>query len=318
MTESKWVGVDVSKSHLDVFASGKHRRFRIQDELEACVTWVVSTKPEGVVVEATGGYEQQLVVPLQARKQEVSVVNPSRVRAFAKSAGRLAKTDKLDAKLLADFGAAMKPRPSPPVSAPLRELRDVLTLRQQLTELCKMTKQYREHTNHGEMLSKLEALTAHLTKEIDELERLASKVIAESAPLAAKSKRLQTMPGIGPIISAILLAFMPELGTLDRGKISALAGLAPMNRDSGSKIGHAHICGGRPLVRMMLFLAAISNQRHRSSPYKDSFRAHRERGKAAKTAAVATARRILCGLNAMLKTETDFSPDKAKSLQSAA
>jgi transposase len=318
MTNSNWVGVDVSKSHLDVFASGKHRRFRVSDQVEEAVAWIAQTKPEGIVVEATGGYEQQIVVPLQKAKQPVSVVNPARARDFAKSAGRLAKTDKLDAKLLSDFGGAMKPRPSAKVPEALLRLRSVVTLRQQLTDLRKTAKQYVEHTSDEEMRTKLAALIEHLKKEIDTLEATASKVIAESAPLAAKSKRMQTMPGIGPVISAVLLVHLPELGELRRAQVCALAGLAPMNRDSGSKIGRAHICGGRSIVRTMLFLAAVSNQRHRSSPYKDSFRAHRERGKPAKTAAVATARRILCGLNAMLKSETDFSADKAKSFSIAA
>ncbi|MGH7330953.1 MAG: IS110 family transposase, partial [Polyangiaceae bacterium] len=281
MAKSAWMGIDVSKTHLDIFFEGTHKRFRVSDEVDACVTWVAKAEPKGVVVEATGGYEQRIVLPLQVAKQAVSVVNPCWVRDFAKSRGRLAKTDKLDAKLLAEYGEKMQPRETAPVTKSSARLRSIVTLRHQIADLRMTAKQYAEHGS-TKMAARIQKIVSYLQKQVRELDAMAEKEIAKDEELAARSTRMQTVPGIGPVIAAGLLVYMPELGSLTRAQTAALAGLAPMNCESGAHRGQAHIRGGRPDVRRLLFLAAIVNCRCKSSPFKDSFRALRARGKANK------------------------------------
>lgn len=312
MAKSAWMGIDVSKTHVDIFFEGTHKRFRVSDAIDDCVAWVQKAAPRGVVVEATGGYEQHLVQRLQRAKQAVSVVNPCWVRDFAKSRGRLAKTDKLDAKLLAEYGERMQPRRTPAVTKSSARLRSIVTLRHQIADLRMTAKQYAEHGSTN-LAARIQKIVRYLQKQVNELDALAEKEIAKDEALTTRSKRMQSVPGIGPVIAAGLLVYMPELGTLTRAQTAALAGLAPMNCESGAHRGQAHIRGGRADVRRLLFLAAIVNCRCKASPFKQSFQALRARGKAAKTAAIATARRIVIAVNAMLKTSTDFSTERALS-----
>jgi len=307
ISASQWVGIDVSKAHFDVCIGREHRRFRVKDQFEEAVTWVSSSKPLGVVLEATGGYERRIAEALQ-EKHPVAVVNPRCVRDFAKSRGRLAKTDALDARVLADFGASNQPRPTRILSAVEVRLRAFVTRRDQVADLRQVAKQHLEHTSDAGMLKRAEKLVASLEKEVRALDALVAKTLREDETLRARAKRLQTAPGVGPVIAAGLIVHMPELGSLTKGQVAALAGLAPMNCDSGAMRGQRRIRGGRSRVRSLLFIAATVNQRCRQSPFKDRFHALTARAKPPKLARIAVARKILLTLNSMLKQGTDYSP----------
>jgi transposase len=305
MESESWVGIDVSKSHFDVCIGREHRRFRTKDEFEAAVAWVDEARPAGVVVEATGGYEIELTKALQS-KHRVAVVNPRQVRDFARSRGRLAKTDRLDARLLAEFGSVNKPRATRVLSEVERRLRAVVSRRDQVSDLRQVARQHLEHTTDPTMLKRAKKVVAVLDKEVRMLDALVAKTLGESEELAARAKRLQTAPGIGPVIAAVLIVHMPELGSLTRGQAAALAGVAPMNQDSGTMRGQRHIQGGRRRVRQMLFIAATVNQRYRDSRFKDRFCALVARAKPKKLARIAVVRKLLLTLNAMLKQGKDY------------
>ena len=301
-----WVGIDVSKTHLDVFAGGRHRRFRIADEFDDAVSWVNESKPQGVVLEATGGYEQRIAKALEA-SHRVAVVNPLHVRNFAKSRGRLAKTDKFDARLLAEFGAVNQPRATRSLSDVEVRLRAAVQRRDQVADLRQLAKQHVEHTDDPTMLRLAKELVATLHEEVRKLDAVVANIINEDAALKARAKRMRTVPGIGAIIAAALLVYLPELGTISKGQIAALAGLAPMNCDSGMMRGQRHIRGGRFRVRKSLFIAATVNQRCKISRFKDQFLALTARAKPPKVARIAVARKILVALNSMLKNGTDYA-----------
>jgi len=309
--EATWAGIDIGKTHIDVFA-GKHRRFRVKDQLADAVSWLSSKQPKGIVVEATGGYEMVVVFALQQAKLSVSVINPAYARSFAQSRGRLAKTDKLDAKLLADFGVANTPRETAKVSAPALRLRAIVSRRNQVAELRRIAKQQLEHTTDEEMLTSAKALVADLEKKVRELDKLATAAANADETLRVKAQRLQTAPGIGAINSLTLLVHLPELGTLNREQIAALAGLAPMNCDSGAMRGERHIRGGRTIVRKALFLASVVNSTCKKSVFKDRYNALRAKGKPVKVARIAVARSLVVTLNAMMATSTDFDETRRR------
>lgn len=306
MSQKHWAGIDVSKTHVDVSVCGAHRRFRARDEISNAVSWLARFELEGVVLEATGGYERAIALALQKAGQCVCIVNPHQVRLFARSRGRLAKTDKLDAQVLAEFGAANAPRVTPIVTQSQERLRSIISRRDQVAELRKMAKQHLEHTTDTTMRQRAEKLLTKLSREVAQLDAIAAKLVSEDPELTKKSERLQTMPGVGPVIAAGLLVHLSELGSLTKAQIAALAGLAPMNCDSGAMRGQRHIQGGRENARRLLYLAAIVNRRCKVSPYKDKFAQLRERGKPVKVAVVAIARCILVALNSMMKNDTDF------------
>ena len=308
MEKKHWAGIDVSKTHLDVSVAETHRRFRARDEISKAVSWLTSFELEGVVLEATGGYERAIALALQKAGQRVCIVNPHQVRLFARSRGRLAKTDKLDAQILAEFGAANRPRVTPEVTAAQQRLRNIISRRDQVAELRKMAKQHLEHTTDRTMRERAEKILSKLTREVAQLDAMAAKLVSEDEELTKKTKRLQTMPGVGPVIAAALLVHLAELGSLTKTQIAALVGLAPMNCDSGAMRGQRHIQGGREHARRLLYLAAIVNRRCKVSPYKDKFAQLRERGKPVKVAVVAVARHILVALNSMVKNAKDFEP----------
>ncbi len=300
-----WVGIDVSKTHLDVCIGAEHRRFRVKDQFSEAVAWVDCAAPEGVVLEATGGYERPIAEALESRHR-VAVVNPRCVRDFAKSRGRLAKTDRLDARLLAEFGSVNRPRSTPIRSDVQKRLSAAVARRDQVADLRQIAKNQLEHVIDPEMRARAKRVVAELDKEVASLDGVVARVLGEDEALRARARRLQTAPGVGPVIAAGLLVHLPELGALTKGQAAALAGLAPMNCDSGAMRGQRHIRGGRARARRLLFIAATVNQRCRVSPFKDRFATLVARAKPPKVARIAVARKLLLTLNAMLKNSTDY------------
>jgi transposase len=253
------------------------------------------------VLEASGGYEREVVAWLQTHAIAVSVVNPGWVRNFARSQGRLAKTDRIDARLLVDFASANAPRLSAPVSPAQQKLTDLVRARQQLVTVRTLLQNQLEHTRERLARRSQEELAALTKTRILRLEKAIAQLIAETPQLAAKVQKLTAVPGVGPITAALLLAELPEIGTLSKAEAPALAGLAPRNHDSGAFRGPRHIAGGRPAVRTGLWMPTLVATQH-NPILKAFYQRLRAKGKPAKVALIATARKLLIYLNSLLKT----------------
>ena len=271
--------------------------------------------PVQVICEATGGYERPVVAALRAADLPVSVLHPTRVRQLARGLGYVAKTDPLDAAMLARVGALLAPAPTPAPPAGVSVLAALVTRRDQLAELLRREKQHRETTTEKVLLRDLTQSLAALQKRLEKIEALIEKHLHTQPGLAAKAARLQEAPGVGfgspvhrpplvPSASSVgavtLLAFLPELGQGRAARLSSLAGLAPRAHDSGAFHGPRHIHGGRPKVRRILYLCALSAARHH--PALQTFHTRlRTAGKAPKVALIAVARKLLTHLHAALK-----------------
>ncbi|MEP6821492.1 MAG: IS110 family transposase [Chthoniobacterales bacterium] len=303
MKEKKvYVGIDVAKAFLDVahgtqewrVANDPVGRRALSKHLQR------SAAPLQVICEASGGYERELVQALQGAGLKVSVVQATRVRQYARATGQWAKTDRIDARLLRDFGAALQPSPTPPLAPEQSQLRELENQRRHLGQLL------RAHQNHSARQSAAtlrrlsQSLQRTLQKQIAQIERLIAQLITEVPQLQVKAQQLTQVAGVGPRTAALLLAEMPELGTLNRGQAAALAGLAPFNRDSGRTHGKRAIFGGRRAVRTGLYMAALVATRHNPilAPF---YRRLRAAGKPPKLALTAVMRKLLLALNSSLK-----------------
>jgi transposase len=305
LTPSVYLGADVSKPTIDlgcphfaVPASIPNTPAGFKALLKVLGK---SPGPIHVVCEATGPYHKAFVAALHAADVVVSVVNPRLPRDFARSCGQLAKTDKIDALMLADYGRTMRPASTPQPDAQMTLLDDLVTRRAQLVEDRAREKNRLQQTTCVEVLASLKLHVRHLDGQIEKLlERIAE--VVESAPdLCAKVARLVEVQGVGVLTASALLAALPELGTLSKNEVSALAGLAPFNRDSGAYRGTRSIRGGRRDVRMALYMAAFSASR-RNPILKAVYQRLRAAGKAHKVALVAVMRKLLIHLNSILKS----------------
>lgn len=307
--ESVYVGVDVSKDTLDVGRQGSSRTTRYayaEAGLAQLVEQVQAWRPSLIVLEASGGYERRLVAVLAAAKLPYAVVNPRQVRDFAKSKGILAKTDRLDARILADFGASHRPAPQTLPDAVTAELEALVTRRRQRVEML-TAERNRRHVAPSRLQVSLDAHIEWLRSQLDALDDDIQHLIDEDATLHEPADRLRTAPGVGPVVAATLLASVPELGRLSRKKIAALVGVAPFNHDSGKHRGERHIWGGRATVRGVLYMGALVAVRFNPS-LKDFYQRLLKAGKDKKVALVAAMRKLLTILNAMLRTKTNWKP----------
>jgi transposase len=298
-----YVGIDVAKGRLDVATSQLNAVFaRDPAGLDRLVQWLHQLGcAVHVVLEASGGYEREVVAWLQARDFAVSVVNAGWVRTFARSQGRLAKTDRIDARVLVDFAAANAPRLCAPVSAQQQQLTDLVRARQQLVAVRTLLQNQLEHTRESLARRSQEELVELTDTRIRRLEKAGAQLIAKTPALAAKLQKLTAGRGIGPTTAALLLAELPELGTLNKAEAAALAGLAPRNHDSGAFRGQRHIAGGRPAVRTGLWMPTLVATQH-NPILKAFYQRLRAKGKPAKVALTATARKLIVYLNGLLKS----------------
>jgi transposase len=298
-----YVGIDVAKARLDVATSRASAVFtRDPVGLDRLVTWLRELGPGAhVVLEASGGYERAVVACLLAHDFAVSVVNAGWVRNFARSQGRLAKTDRIDARLLVDFAAANAPRLTAPVSPAQQKLTDLVRARQQLVAVRTLLQNQLEHTREPLARRSQQELVELTDTRIRRLEKALAQLIAETPLLAAKVQKLTAVRGIGPTTAALPLAELPELGSLNKAEAAALAGLAPHNHDSGTFRGQRHIAGGRPAVRTGLWMPTLVATQH-NPILKAFYQRLRAKGKPAKVALIATARKLLIHLNCLLKT----------------
>jgi transposase len=258
------VGIDVGKEKLDVGINGEKRVREWANDKAGRVAvreWVAERAPELVVIEASGGYEAAIVSELVEHGQAVAVVNPTRVRAFARAEGLLAKTDKIDARLIARFGATMKPKAQAMRNQSQLEINQRVTRRRQLVLMLTAEKN-RLQTAAPAMQEHISQHIAWLQTDIAALEEQISQAIATDPLWTETAKRVESVPGIGPVTAATLLADLPELGQLNRQQIAALVGVAPFNHDSGKRRGKRRIFGGRTSVRSVLYMATLSAIRH--------------------------------------------------------
>jgi len=303
------IGIDVGKEELDVGVAGeKQVRVWANDEAGRAELsdWVVKQAASLVVVEASGGYEAALVSELVDRNQAVALVNPSRVRAFARAEGILAKTDKIDARVIARFGAIMKPQARVRRDEAQVALNEQVTRRRQLVLMLTAEKNRRD-TASPAMRAHIASHMAWLQAEIEALEEQISQAIKSNPAWAETAKQVESVPGVGFITAATLVADLPELGQLNRQKIAALVGVAPFNRDSGKHRGKRRIFGGRTSVRSVLFMATLSAIRH-NPVIKEFYQRLLAKGKLKKVALTACMRKLLVILNTMVKNGQVWNP----------
>ena len=297
MNQSIYLGVDVAKSHLDF----DEPVGRIANT-PAAIAAVLSQLPAGthLVCESTGGYEAALLAEALAAARPVSVVPPQRVRHHARSMGRLAKTDRIDAALLSDYGRKHRPPAHRALEPERQRLRHLLRARTQLLELQQLETNWQEHATGLPQLRRQAGQRAKLlARQLAELEQAIRTLVAASAALAP-IQRLQQVQGVGEITAWTAWAEMPELGQLEAGQPAALAGLAPHPHDSGQKRGHRQIQQGRPQLRRVLYMAAVSASQH-NPVLKHLYQRLIARGKPPKLALVAVARRLIELLNTLIK-----------------
>jgi transposase len=296
-------GVDVGRDFLDVGVAPSGRVFRTANGPKGVQAVVERLRREGVgrvVLESIGGYGAHLVRALADAGFEVGVIDPKRIRALRIAEGKRAKTDRLDAGLIARFALIMQDAARPVPDAKAFEIKALSTRRRQLVEMAAMEKVRLKQTLDEAVAMSCRQLIVLLSKERARVEALLQAELQASAQRVEQARLLQTIPGVGPAVSMTLLADLPELGALDRKAVASLAGLAPHPNQSGTRTGQAHIGGGRPCVRAALYMAAVSAVRS-DNGFKREYQAMRRAGKPAKVALVAIARRIVVAANGMLK-----------------
>ena len=304
-----YVGIDVSGAHLDmaVLPGGEEQRF-INDPqgIKTLTNRLAGVGSVLVVLEATGGMEVPVVGELAAVGVEVVVVNPRQVRDFARATGKLAKTDALDAQVLARFGEAVKPPVRALPDATLRELRGLTTRRHQLMGML-TAERNRLHTASPKVTPRIKDHILWLKRQIKDLDKDLSDSIRESPLWRTKENLLRSTPGVGPVVSSILLAQLPELGELNRYQIAALVGVAPLNRDSGTLRGKRKVWGGRAPVRAALYMAALVATHH-NPVIKAFYQRLLQAGKPKKVALTACMRKLLTILNVMVRDQRPWRP----------
>ncbi len=302
-----FIGIDISKEHCDlaVIPGGTQKRFTNDEEgHEAILAFVLPLNPSRIVIEASGGYEMGAVRTLADGKLPVVAVNPRQVRDFAKATGRLAKTDTIDAGVLAQFAKAIEPEIRPLPEKDAEVLRALVARRRQLIQMLTMEKNRLEKAPAAGS-EDIRNHIYYLTEALKKIDKDISRTIRKSPLWKEKETILMSMPGVGPVISCNLIAALPELGTLNRKAIAALVGLAPFNRDSGRYRGTRTIWGGRSHVRAILYMGTISAIKF--NPAIGAFYKRLvEAGKAKKVAITACMRKLLTILNTMMKNKTTW------------
>ena len=301
-----YIGIDVSKARLDVAELGGQvwQVDNTSDGITHLVQQMVELQPELIVVEATGGYQRSAVDALFHAGLCVAVVNPARVRQFARACGLLAKTDKLDAFVLAEFGQRVQPKRYEGKSEAEKQLSALLVRRKQVEEMLK-AEQNRLRTISPSLRGSVERMIAVLKEEKKHLDEQIRELMNEHKAWQEQTEILGSAPGVGPVTTATLLADLPELGQLDRKKIAALVGVAPMNYDSGKKRGYRKTKGGRTDVRSVLYMSTLVATRH-NPLIQARYQQLLKRGKLKKVALTACMRKFLTILNAMVRDQQPF------------
>jgi transposase len=302
MTSEKYVGVDVSKRWLDVQVHEEGKGWRVGNDPEGFAAMIAKMKqigPTMIVFEATGGYESRCVKALGEASLAVAVVNPTRVRRFAEAMGILAKTDKIDAKVIAHYASVAKPL-AKSRQTPLEERLAACVERRRQLLLTLVAEKNRLSTSPDCILSDIEEHIAWLNERVANLDLEIQSCIAEKEEWQERAKIIDSVPGVGPVTASTLVAEMPELGKLNRQEIAALGGVAPFNKDSGPKRGKRKISGGRAGIRRTLYMATLSAVKCNPviRPFYESLL---QKGKEKKVALTACMRKMLVMINAMVR-----------------
>jgi transposase len=310
-SEGPYVGIDVSKDQLDIAVRPDGDTWSMPNDasgITEVVQRLAQLHPKLVVLEATGGLQLPVAAALASAGLPLAMVNPRQVRDFARATGRLAKTDRLDAQVLAHFAEAVRPTPYPLPDAETQELTALLTRRHQVVEMLTAEKNRRRATRSEAVRQRVQDHIHWLEQELADLDDDLERTLRESPLWREKDNLLRSVPGIGRVVSITLLADLPELGTLSRHQIAALVGVAPLNRDSGRFRGKRMVWGGRARVRAALYMAALTASRY--NPIIKAFY-HRlcSAGKARKVALTACMRKLLIILNSMVKHQQTWTPD---------
>ena len=303
-----FIGIDVSKARLDVAIRPSAEKLSVSNDeagIQALVTRLSEIKPALIVLEATGGLERSVSGTLGSAQLPVVVVNPRQVRDFAKALGQLAKTDRIDAEVLARFAEVIRPPLRPLPDKVSLELRSLIARRRQLIEMM-VAEKNRLSTASKAVRQRIEAHIRWLETELDRADKDLDHSIRQSPIWCENEDLLRSVPSVGPVVSRTLLAELPELGRLNRKQIAALVGIAPLNCDSGTFRGRRGIWGGRATVRAVLYMAALVASR-RNSVIRNFYKRLRDKGKAPKVALVACMHKLLTILNAMIKHKTRWS-----------
>ncbi len=304
-----FVGIDVSKDRLDVAVRPTGEAWQVPHDAQGMNSLTERLRdlaPHLVVLEATGGMELALSGELAAAGLPVAVVNPRHVRDFARAGGQLAKTDSLDAQVLAHFAEAMRPAPRGLPDASAQELRALVARRRQLVEMTTAEKN-RLRIATPRVRPKVQEHIRWLEDSLKELDKDLAGLIRSSPMWSTTEKLLRSAPGVGPILSMTLLSGLPELGVLNRGEIAALVGVAPFNRDSGTLRGKRKVWGGRGQVRATLYMATLVATRY-NPVIRDFYQRLCAAGKPKKVALTACMRKLLVILNSMMKHHRNWSP----------
>jgi len=301
-----YIGIDVAKDHLDVAIAGSDIVSRFKNSAEGAtelVAFLRSHAPTLTVLESTGGYERRVFMALVNAGLTTSRINPKRSRDFARSLGKLAKTDRIDAKMLALYGERCRPAATTPRPEHIDVIEALVTRRRQLQKMITQERN-RLETAAPTTSASIRIVLGCLRNELKKNGGALRDAIRHTK-CSEDAARLQSVPGVGPVLTAVLLSMLPELGTLDRKQIAALAGVAPLHRESGTLNGQRKIFGGRPGVRAVLFMAAIATIRV-NAKLRAIYARLRARGKPAKVAIVACMRKLLCILNTMTRNKTTW------------
>jgi transposase len=315
------VGIDVSKATFVIAVQPSGERWTSETTpaaIDTVVTRLQALAPHMIVLEASGGYERALVAACAAAGLPVAVINPRQVRAFAQALGRTAKTDDIDAAVLAEFGARVQPAARVIADRETQALAALVARRRQLIEMIGMERRRLEQAPPtGRITRDLRNHIRWLERRVSDVDDDIGTAIQASPVWRVHEDLLRSVPGIGPTTARTLLAELPELGRLDRRAIAALVGVAPFNCDSGAHRGQRHIWGGRASVRATLYMAAVTATRY-NPVLKVFYRRLRDAGKPAKVALVATMRKLLTIVNAMLKHQATWDAEVASTPASPA
>jgi transposase len=308
MTSEAFIGIDVARDSLEVASRPADENWQVANNpagIAALLPRLRAVRPTLIVLEATGGLELPVLACLGSAGLPVVAVNPRQVRDFAKATGKLAKTDAIDARVLAHFAEAVRPAVRPLPDAATQALGALVTRRRQLVEML-TAEENRRKTASTAIRADIQAHIAWLRKRLKGVDQELSQAVRSSPLWREQEDVLRSVPGIGPVVSVTLLADLPELGTLDRKQVAALVGLAPLNRDSGTLRGKRTIWGGRATVRAALYMAALVGSR-RNPVLRALYTRLLAAGKTKKVALTACMRKLLTILNALLKHRTRWA-----------
>lgn len=310
MTYNQYIGVDIAKAHLDIaWHTGTSVRYPNNTHgHQLFIDRLADQHKPLIVLEASGGYERPLVRALLTAGITPVILDPRRVRAYIRACGQQAKTDRIDAAMLAQMAVDLKPQPRPLRPEHAQTLQDLVTRRRQISTMRAAETNRTEHATGG-VRDSLDKHLEYLDTQLQQIDDQIDQLIDASEVLTERQQLYRSVPGIGPIAARTLIALLPELGQLNRKQVAALAGVAPINHDSGQHQGRRHIRGGRMEVRNVLYMAAVSARQ--CNPVIRAYYEHlTETGKPPKVALVACIRKLLTILNTMAKNHTPWQPEK--------